>query len=334
MTITLKHAVALLGLASALPLHAAPVPRADANAEFAKPRLVDIGGRRLHLYCSGAGPVTVLFDAHGGAAGWSWFQVQPEVARHTRACVYDRAGLGFSDPQARPATAGNAADDLKRLLAAAGIAPPYVMVGSSLGGAVVQLYAYRHPTEIKGLVLVEGHREDEIARADRATGGKYMQMIAQYKQMMAACHAQAVAGFAPGSDARTQCVGSSDPRLGRHLGAQQLASRLSAGYWQAMVNEVDSLDAGDAELRAARKPFGALPLVVLARTVNPFAAPGKPSPLVKAMEAENLKMQRETAALSTSGEVRVVRGAGHVVHETHPQAVVKAVLDVLAQASR
>ena len=79
---------------------------ADPRAAFARPQqLVDIGGRRLNLHCSGSGPVTVVFDSPSGDAGWSWFKVQPKVAERTRACVYDRAGLGFSDPSPRLAAA-------------------------------------------------------------------------------------------------------------------------------------------------------------------------------------------------------------------------------------
>src|SRR3954463_16526505 len=77
----------------------------DGASAFAVPhQLIDIGGRKMNIYCSGKGATTVVFDSPSGDAGWSWFRVQPEVAKHTRACVYDRAGLGFSDPSKRPNT--------------------------------------------------------------------------------------------------------------------------------------------------------------------------------------------------------------------------------------
>jgi pimeloyl-ACP methyl ester carboxylesterase len=157
------------GAAGAATLYADQLPFAKAQ------RLVDIGGRRLNLYCSGDGPVTVVFSAASGDAGWSWYQVQPEVAKRTRACVYDRAGQGFSDPSPLPPTFGNTVDDLHALLGKAGVKPPYVMVGVSYGGAVAQLYAWRHPLDVKGLVLLEPHHEDEADRLDKAAQGKLKQ---------------------------------------------------------------------------------------------------------------------------------------------------------------
>lgn len=141
--------LAVAGGAGAAAIHAN-------DAAFARPhQLVDIGGRRLNLYCSGSGPVTVVFDSPATDAGWNWHTVQPGVAARTRACVYDRAGVGFSDPSPAASTSGNLVADLHALLGKAGIDPPYVMVGSSFGAMNVQLYAYRYPDEVKGLVLVD-----------------------------------------------------------------------------------------------------------------------------------------------------------------------------------
>nr|WP_315473099.1 alpha/beta hydrolase [uncultured Undibacterium sp.] len=142
----------------------------DQRSQFSRSQqLVDIGGRRLNLYCSGSGKTTVVFDAPGGEAGWNWANVQPAVAEHTRACIYDRAGHGFSDPSMRPPTSGNAVEDLHALLVAANIAPPYLLVGASFGTANAQLFAYRYPNEVSGLVLVEAEHEDNLARLNKAS---------------------------------------------------------------------------------------------------------------------------------------------------------------------
>jgi pimeloyl-ACP methyl ester carboxylesterase len=85
--------------------------------------------RRLNVYCTGAGSPTVIFDSGLGDGTRTWGLIQPAIAEHTRACSYDRAGLGFSDSPTRPGTSTNAVDDLHRLLHAAHVAPPYVLVG-------------------------------------------------------------------------------------------------------------------------------------------------------------------------------------------------------------
>lgn len=308
-------------------------PDFAAQDEFAHPhRLVDIGGRRLNIYCSGTGSPTVVFDAYSGGSGWAWAGVQPQVARQTRACVYDRAGLGFSDPATRAGTSENAVDDLHRLLGAAGIKPPYVMVGNSYGGMNVQLYAYRFPKEVSGLVLVEAGNEDETGRFDRATNGKISQISAMFDAQRKTCRLNAQKGFIPGSETAAQCAVISPPGTGPAVAAAQLALGRSANYWKAANAEDENRATSDAQLRAARKPFGGLPLAVLTRGVSPYAVPGKPqSAMNKALEDENLAIQEEVAKLSTRGTNRVVPGAAHLIEEDRPDEVVRSIRAILAQ---
>lgn len=318
--------LAILGLT-------ATAAQAATGDEFARPhRLVDIGGRKMNLYCSGQGATTVVFDAPSGEAGWNWFKVQPAVAKHTRACVFDRAGLGFSDPAKRPNTAENVAEDLHKLLAGAGVKPPYVMVGNSLGGANVQVYAYRYPAEVKGLVLVEPEHEDGTRRLDKASQGNLMKVHAMVREQNKYCLAGAEKGFRPGSEERMNCIGKPADIYGPTLGAAVTSAIARPAYWRAMADEWDAIKLSDEQLRKRRRPFGDLPVLVLTRGVSPYAVPGKPqSALNKAMEDENAAIHKETAALSTRGRQRVVPGAGHVIHADRPEAVVDAVLEVLKQ---
>lgn len=120
--------ISTLVLAAALPVLAAQKSTAviDDPAYTHAQRLVTVeAGRRLNLYCTGRGAPTVVFDSGLGDGTKAWGLVQSVIAAHTRACSYDRAGLGFSDPSARPGTSANSVDGLHRLLQAAGIKPPY-----------------------------------------------------------------------------------------------------------------------------------------------------------------------------------------------------------------
>jgi pimeloyl-ACP methyl ester carboxylesterase len=217
MTKTLRNL--LLTLSAAAPLLVQAAAAASIDTAFATPQQrVDVGGRKLHLHCSGAGAVTVVFDAPSGEAGWIWFKVQPEVARHTRACTYDRAGLGFSDPAPRPNSSGNAVDDLHNALGAAAIKPPYLLVGNSLGGSNAQVYAYRYPGQVKGLVLVEPQSESATTRLDRVTGGKARQIDAMLRQQDQYCLGEAEKGFKAGRQALTNCIGNPSAWYGPVLG--------------------------------------------------------------------------------------------------------------------
>jgi len=325
-----KLAIILAAVSAAVAAQSASAASSfDQQLAFSKPQqMIDIGGRKLNLHCSGSGPLTVVFDSPSTDAGWSWVAVQPQIAKRTRACVYDRAGLGFSDPSPREGISGHAVEDLHALLGKAGIAPPYVMVGTSYGGANVQLYAYRYPAEVKGLVLVEPQHEDETERLDKIVQGKLKQIYAQQNDMEKECAAQAEKGFKP--EQLKHCVGQVPPNFGPELAKAYLGVMSSARHWRAATSEDFNFDKGNDQLRAARRSFGDMPVVVLTRGVSPFAVPGKPqSALNKAFENENRKMHQEVAALSKRGSERVVPGTGHIIQADKPQAVIKAINEVL-----
>ena len=122
---------------------------------------VDIGGRTLNLYCSGQGTPTVILETGGNSPGYDWLLQQSKMAAFTRACWYDRAGVGWSDPPSSPRTSASIASDLHEALQRAGVLPPYVMVGGSVGGEYVLIYTARYPTEVAGLVLVDSATPDQ-----------------------------------------------------------------------------------------------------------------------------------------------------------------------------
>ena len=151
--------------------------------------LVDVGGgRRLHLSCNGSGSPTVVLEAGYGDSGaiWSYdpapaagrIMVHPGVAQHTRVCVYDRPGTSTpgarddpatrSDPVPMPRTAADLVTDLHALLRSAAVPGPYVLVGHSLGGILVRLYASTYPDDVAGMVLVDSSHEDQIRRWQQA----------------------------------------------------------------------------------------------------------------------------------------------------------------------
>ena len=135
--------------------------RKDLAATPPPGHLVDIGGYRLHLWCTGDGAPAVILDTGLGGSSVDWGFVQPGVARFTRVCSYDRAGMGYSDPGLLPRTARRIASELGELLGRSGIGGPVVLVGASIAGFDVRVFASDHPERVAGLVLVDASHEDQ-----------------------------------------------------------------------------------------------------------------------------------------------------------------------------
>jgi pimeloyl-ACP methyl ester carboxylesterase len=169
-------AAALLGACSqdagpAEPAGSSPAATTSATTDAAAPTsaYVDVGGYELFIGCRGSGSPTVVFEAGLGGDNSSFSTVDTSVSDATTTCGYDRAGIGASDdrPSGAPATAGELADELDRLLSGAGIDGPIVLVGHSFGGMVEQLYADRHPERVAGLVFVDTSMAGQLTPADK-----------------------------------------------------------------------------------------------------------------------------------------------------------------------
>lgn len=241
--------------------HAAPPAGQDA---FAIGQVkVDVGGRKLNMYCVGKGSPTVVFEADAGRAGWDWSAVMPEVAKRTRACVYDRAGFGFSDPAIRASTAGNASRDLSFLLKNARMMEgPYVVVGAGFGAMIAQQFALRSRGGVTGLVLVEAMHEDALPKDAAAS-----------LAAVDACLNAAIQG-APGAGC-TYPASAINGEIGPTLAAAQAAQVARPAYWRARASELDNLVASASQMRSARKPFGDLPVVEVAH--------GEPAAIIAAV---------------------------------------------------
>ena len=142
-------------------------------------RLVDVGGHRLNIRCSGQGAPAVLLDSGLANDNHDWGPVEERVSKLTLVCSYDRAGLGGSDSTEGVQTSQTASDRLHLLLAGAGIAGPVVLVGHSYGGLIAQLYAAQHPERTDGEDLVDSLQGDNLVRAGQILGDQAMAVFMQ-----------------------------------------------------------------------------------------------------------------------------------------------------------
>jgi pimeloyl-ACP methyl ester carboxylesterase len=126
--------------------------------------MVNVNGHLMHINCVGRGSPTVILESGLGNMSADWANIQPEVAKTTRVCSYDRAGTGWSEPGPTPRDPKQIAHELHTLLGKAGIDGPYVLVGQSFGGLYVRMYADLYPKEIAGMVLVDSSHPDMWTR--------------------------------------------------------------------------------------------------------------------------------------------------------------------------
>ena len=157
--------LAILAILIVVILIAGANAKANLKARYPAPgQLVDMGGYRMHISCQGEGSPTVILEAGGGDSSLIWALVQPQVAKITRVCAYDRAGFGWSDLSPKPRTAQNIVEELHILLVKSGITGPYILVGHSMGGMIIRLYAHQYPDEVAGMVLVDSVHEEQSLR--------------------------------------------------------------------------------------------------------------------------------------------------------------------------
>jgi pimeloyl-ACP methyl ester carboxylesterase len=164
MQIVAGFIIALLGIAVVGAIYQSYATNRDAKNFPAPGQLVDVGGYKLHLYCTGRGSPTVVLEQGGGGNSLAWFLVQPQVATVTQVCAYDRAGMAWSDAGPLPRTGEQIAKELHTLLNNSSIEAPYVLVGHSYGGLFVRAFAAQYPEDVAGLVLLDSAHPDQWTR--------------------------------------------------------------------------------------------------------------------------------------------------------------------------
>ncbi|MCB9665589.1 MAG: alpha/beta hydrolase [Alphaproteobacteria bacterium] len=159
--------------------------RRDATRFPPPGRLVDVGGRRLHLHCVGEGTPTVILEAGGTSGILEYLDLQDAVAGVTRVCAYDRAGMGWSDDAPHALDAASLATDLEALLAAADVPGPYVVVAGSQARLTAELFARRHPDAVVGLLLLDALHSELLAAPSMDAGARALHRKATLAELLA-----------------------------------------------------------------------------------------------------------------------------------------------------
>lgn len=265
-------------------------------------KLVDIGGYKIHVDCRGRGEPTVVFDSGLADDSIAWYKVQPQVAAFTRACSYDRAGLGWSEPSPNPRTSAAIVKELHSLLTRSNVTPPYILVGHSFGGMNVRLYAYEYPNEVAGLVLVDSSSPNQFRLLPPSIQA-YNDSFFRRQRLF-----QATMPFG-----WPRISGWCD-KWPPEVRAQRKATECRRQPWLTHVAEYGGFDESSREVSAA-STLGSTPLIVLSHDTS------TPEPTA----ALWLQMQSNLARLSTRSKLEVVRGGTHNLQDDHPEVIVNSV---------
>jgi pimeloyl-ACP methyl ester carboxylesterase len=299
--------------------------------------MVDVGGFRLHMNCSGAGSPAVVMDAALGGSSISWTLVQPAIAKLTRVCSYDRAGFGWSDAGPMPRTAARVAGELRILLERSKVPPPFVLVGHSFGGLVMRVFAARYRADAAALILLDpAHPEDWITPAPKeqvkiergirlcrvgssAARTGLARVVAAIANVGAFGLALLLARVISRGGLSNEDQGILAPawRLPREARKPLRQFWTQPKFFDALGSQIESICQSAAEtLDAGAGGYGDLPLVTISST-----DPGD----------YRLRQQEALARLSTRGRHLVASNSGHWIPLDEPQLVIDVITETLAE---
>ena len=270
-------------------------------------KLIDVNGRKMHIYCIGNKSPTIILDSGTGGFSLEWIDIQHSLSQYVRVCAYDRAGYGWSDMGPLPRTTKRITHELHTLLQNAGIHGPYIMVGHSFGGFTAQYFARYFNHEIAGIVLIDSSHEEQVYRLPENGKDVVRRSLHQDRSNMV-----------------TRSV------LHEHFPkevaavAQQLMTR-----WTALLTwreEMANYALSSRELRDVHdRPILEIPIVVLTRGKRVWPN----TPYGDAMETVWKELQDELSSLNGNSTHVIAENSGHVIHLDEPELVVDAIHDVL-----
>ena len=304
-------------------------------------RLLDVGGWRMHINCSGerqSGQPAVILEAGSSDSSVEWGLVQPEVARFARVCSYDRSGTAWSELGPSPHTDRQIVFELGLLLDASGEKPPYVLVGHSIGGRYVRLFAVARPADVAGVVLVDSNHDDDLlflngelrrvweTATGRAVPPPKKGPPLKWEDIPAPVRAQLEAAAArQNPDAPLESPFNKLPpeaqRARRWMHARPT--------WMAANNSpffAEEVAESKADRQRNPQPLADKPLIVLTR--------GKPITGERAAEREenHKRNQADLVTLSRRGKQVIAANSGHHIQIDEPELVVEAIREVLSLA--
>ncbi|MHB8472245.1 MAG: alpha/beta hydrolase [Gammaproteobacteria bacterium] len=308
----------------------------DMNAHPAPGKMIDVGNLHYHLNCMGTGSPTVILEAGLGENSLSWYPVQADIAKTTRVCAYDRAGLGWSDGANDPMSPEQVARNLQKLLQNAVIEPPFILVGHSRGGLFSRSFYHQFPDEVKGMVLVDSVHDNAAAREFVYARWDY---FIQKIQITIALPLSKIGVI------RIMGWANADRQpspLPIEILAAKTAVQNRTATARAVVNEIIVMRKSLDPAIPPPASLGSLPLVVLTSGKCISVELAKQKAMAKNKSVENAVaiaqtekvLQQELAALSSNSKHVIAEKSGHFIMYDQPDLVINTVTDMVKAVRR
>jgi pimeloyl-ACP methyl ester carboxylesterase len=292
-------------------------------------KLVNVGGLRLQINCTGAGSPAVIMEAGPNDSSLIWQLVQPEITRFTQVCSYDRAGFGWSDVPNEPRSSLNIANELARLLSRAAVPGPYVLVGHDFGTLDLRVFTARHRREVAGMVFVDSvhpdiHNRPPFNVAAQSTLANAYYHVLPWTMLVGVPR---ILGWC-----RENFIFPNQPKQWAELAPEATAQYCRLQSWRAEQAQVTD---EKGSFYANTGPLGDMPIIVLSHDpqVNDFGGFFSSSDLVKAERAW-MEMQGELRTLSSRSKWIVAKGSNHWIQIYRPELVAAAVREIVNDARR
>lgn len=277
-------------------------------------QLTYVGEYDMHIYCTGEGSPTVILEAGLNDFFISWSKVQPEVAKVTRVCSYDRAGLGWSEAGPYPRTSDIMAQELHMLLRNTGIEGPYILVGHSFGGIVMRQFAQQYPEQVIGMVLVDSAHEQQVRRLPflKDTVNEF---VSQFRTLSA----MSSFGLMALSPATIPTRGFPEQAYRQYQTVLATTDYFNGAIAESTAFYASALDAPET--------LGELPLIVLSHGL-PDQTSGITNEQQNQFEQEWMAMQKELVNLSSKGKQVIADKSGHYIQLDQPELVIESILAI------
>jgi pimeloyl-ACP methyl ester carboxylesterase len=289
--------------------------------------MVDIGGYELHIYCMGTGAPTVILEAGMGSNSLDWSLVQPEIAKFTRVCSYDRAGTGWSDASPLARTSKNITDELHTLLKNGDVPGPYILVGHSFGGLDIRLYASKYPNEVVGMVLVESSHEDQMEKMPPRPESNFQKLLVNpnIAPFLASIGVFRILNHLPQSRTAIQMY---PPDIQQMYVAEASTVKNIRSQTQENANFKISLK----QVKEDGGLLGDTPLIVITGGENGTPQQTGQSPeFLNEQAAIWNQLQKDLVTKSTNGKQIFAEHSGHGVPRLQPEIIVQAVQELVTQ---